>query len=122
MKKAAIIILLQTVLGLFILPVQAQDKLNFSIPLLSEAPEIDGELDNDLWEREALRIDNFLQFVLFILLSAAMIPSPRNSGQPLPTGIILLVMIGCLFPLILLTKNGGPSGFLSTHTGFKWTE
>ncbi len=63
MKKAAIIILLQTVLGLFILPVQAQDKLNFSIPLLSEAPEIDGELDNDLWEREALRIDNFLQFV-----------------------------------------------------------
>jgi len=63
MKKTAIIILLQAVLGLFILPVQAEDELNFSIPLLSEAPEIDGELDNDLWEREALRIDNFLQFV-----------------------------------------------------------
>lgn len=70
MKKTAIIITLQLVLALSILPVQAEDEPNFSIPLLNETPKIDGVLDNNLWEREALRIDNFLQF------------APKEKGMP----------------------------------------
>ncbi|MFW6160879.1 MAG: DUF5916 domain-containing protein, partial [Acidobacteriota bacterium] len=70
MKKAAIIILLQVVLGLLVLPVQAEDEPNLSIPLLSKTPKIDGVLDNDLWEQKALKIESFLQFV------------PKEKGVP----------------------------------------
>jgi len=34
-----------------------------SIPLLSKAPKIDGKIDNPLWEQEALKIENFRQFM-----------------------------------------------------------
>ncbi|MCD6193200.1 MAG: carbohydrate binding family 9 domain-containing protein [Candidatus Aminicenantes bacterium] len=38
-------------------------KIINEIPSLSHAPKIDGVLDNDLWEREALKIEEFLQFL-----------------------------------------------------------
>jgi len=38
-------------------------KIINEIPFLSHAPKIDGVLDNDLWEREALKIEEFLQFL-----------------------------------------------------------
>jgi len=63
MRIAAILIVFQLIWASLTLPVQAEDESNFSIPVLSESPEIDGKLDNDPWEREALKIDNFLQFV-----------------------------------------------------------
>ncbi len=40
------------------------------IPKLSNAPKIDGVLDNPLWEREALRIEDFLQL------------TPKEKGIP----------------------------------------
>jgi len=40
------------------------------IPKLSRAPKIDGVLDNPLWEKEALKIENFLQF------------TPKEKGTP----------------------------------------
>ncbi|MBN1272906.1 MAG: carbohydrate binding family 9 domain-containing protein [Candidatus Aminicenantes bacterium] len=40
------------------------------IPKLSHPPKIDGKFDNPLWEQEALRIDDFLQFV------------PKEKGEP----------------------------------------
>ncbi|MBD3414987.1 MAG: hypothetical protein GF421_11215 [Candidatus Aminicenantes bacterium] len=63
MRIAAILIVFQLIWASLTLPVQAEDESNFSIPVLSESPKIDGELNNDPWEREALKIDNFLQFV-----------------------------------------------------------
>lgn len=42
----------------------------FEIPKLSQSPKIDGVLDNPLWEKEALRIENFLQL------------TPKEKGTP----------------------------------------
>lgn len=63
MRITVILIMIQFVWMSITLPVHAEDESNFSIPVLSESPKIDGKVDNDLWEREALRIDEFLQFV-----------------------------------------------------------
>ncbi len=40
--------------------VQGQEPL--VIPFLSQAPKIDGRLDDKVWQEEALRIEDFLQF------------------------------------------------------------
>ncbi len=45
-------------------------KNDWIIPELSEAPKIDGKLDNPIWETEALKIEGFLQF------------SPVEKGPP----------------------------------------
>lgn len=45
-------------------------KIKLNIPELSEAPRIDGILDNPVWQEEALIIDNFVQF------------SPVEKGEP----------------------------------------
>ena len=42
----------------------------FDIPRLTKAPEIDGVLDNPIWEKEALKIENFHQL------------SPKEMGNP----------------------------------------
>lgn len=42
-------------------PEKKSDK-TLIIPLLSQKPKIDGELDNPLWEKEALKVENFIQF------------------------------------------------------------
>ncbi len=57
---------------LLFLSVQAEEvKTDISpIPRLSHPPKIDGVLDNDLWERECLKIENFLQL------------SPKEKGTP----------------------------------------
>ncbi|MEW6455172.1 MAG: DUF5916 domain-containing protein [Acidobacteriota bacterium] len=38
------------------------DEKVLKIPKFSRAPKIDGVLDNPLWEKEALKIENFVQF------------------------------------------------------------
>jgi len=40
------------------------------IPELSQSPKIDGILDNPLWEQEALKIEDFVQF------------TPKEKGTP----------------------------------------
>ena len=47
---------------------QSPEVLTF--PRLSKAPKIDGVLDNNLWEKEALKIEGFLQFL------------PKEKGEP----------------------------------------
>jgi hypothetical protein len=42
----------------------------FKIPKLSQAPKIDGILDNPLWEQEALKIEDFVQY------------TPKENGSP----------------------------------------
>ena len=42
----------------------------FEIPKFSQPPKIDGVLDNPLWEKEALIIEDFLQF------------TPKEKGEP----------------------------------------
>ena len=42
----------------------------FEIPKLSQSPKIDGILDNPLWEKEALKIEDFLQL------------TPKEKGTP----------------------------------------
>jgi hypothetical protein len=51
-------------------PVRAEDKAPLRIPKMSQAPIIDGVLDSPLWEREALKIENFVQL------------SPKENGIP----------------------------------------
>ncbi len=48
----------------------AAAKNTIEIPKISEAPDIDGILDNPVWMDEALRIDTFLQM------------SPKEKGEP----------------------------------------
>ena len=48
----------------------ASSKEPLDIPKLSVPPKIDGVLDNPLWEKEALKIENFLQL------------SPKEKGTP----------------------------------------
>jgi len=48
----------------------AASKKPLIIPKLSMAPKIDGVLDNPIWEKEALKIENFHQF------------SPKEMGEP----------------------------------------
>jgi hypothetical protein len=43
---------------------------SLTIPKLTQAPKIDGFLDNPLWEKEALKIENFVQF------------TPKENGTP----------------------------------------
>lgn len=56
----------------FVLPAQESNRPSqpISIPRLSERPKIDGVLDNDLWERESLKVENFVQL------------SPKERGAP----------------------------------------
>jgi hypothetical protein len=60
------------VLSLFLFPCfsAAASKQPLIIPKLSSPPKIDGILDNPLWEKEALKIENFLQL------------SPKENGTP----------------------------------------
>lgn len=44
------------------LPAQAEPVKSLDIPRLHSTPHIDGLIDERLWEREALRVDGFLQF------------------------------------------------------------
>lgn len=48
----------------------SSSKEVFDIPRFTEAPVIDGVLDNPVWEREALKIENFHQL------------SPKEMGDP----------------------------------------
>jgi hypothetical protein len=59
-------------LSLFLFPhfSHSSDEKTLNIPRLTNKPKIDGVLDNPLWENEALRIENFLQF------------APKEKGEP----------------------------------------
>jgi hypothetical protein len=46
------------------------DEKTLNIPKLSQKPKIDGVIENPLWEREALKIEDFLQF------------APKEKGEP----------------------------------------
>jgi hypothetical protein len=48
----------------------SSSKEVYDIPRFTKAPEIDGVLDNPIWEREALKIENFHQL------------SPKEMGNP----------------------------------------
>ncbi len=69
-KKSAVLLLI--FLAFCVLP---QDILPFSpervdIPRLTEAPKIDGILDNPIWDEQALKIQDFTQF------------APKEKGTP----------------------------------------
>lgn len=59
---------------------QSETREVLSLPHLSKAPKIDGIIDNNLWEREALKIEDFLQF------------APKEKGQPTQKTIAYLGM------------------------------
>ncbi|MCX6558894.1 MAG: DUF5916 domain-containing protein [Candidatus Aminicenantes bacterium] len=58
------VIFVLTMLGLPHLqaaPPKAPEKMRLEIPRLSAAPRIDGFIEPGIWEKEALRLDNFVQ-------------------------------------------------------------
>jgi len=59
-------------LSFFLLPLFAftPNQEAMEIPKLTHSPKIDGVLDNPLWEQEALKIEDFLQF------------TPKEKGEP----------------------------------------
>ncbi len=69
-KKVGFILIFSFILFVFpkILLTAPQEILR--IPRLSHQPKIDGVLDNPLWEKEALKIEDFLQF------------APKEKGEP----------------------------------------
>jgi hypothetical protein len=75
-KSLLVSFFLFLLLGLFFLTsivpptLEAKDKSILTIPRLQVRPEIDGVLDNPLWEEQALKIDGFLQL------------SPKEKGTP----------------------------------------
>jgi hypothetical protein len=66
------ILLSATVLfpGALLAGAQPQAKPPLDIPRLSHAPKIDGVLDNPIWEKEALKIEDFVQL------------TPKENGPP----------------------------------------
>lgn len=59
-RKMAVLII---ICMMFSLPLTAEEKKSeWKIPELSKAPKIDGKLDNPIWEHEALKIEDFVQF------------------------------------------------------------
>ncbi len=63
--------ILMMALGIFLWPaLSLSSQKPLAIPKLSQAPKIDGHLDNLLWEKEALKIEDFLQF------------TPKEKGTP----------------------------------------
>ena len=71
MKSEAIVFLV-FVLGFLFFPdiVFSAAEEAVVIPKLGNAPKIDGTLDNPIWEEQALKIEDFLQF------------APREKGMP----------------------------------------
>ena len=65
-EKILVFILLYFFSFLF---VYSQEK-KIKIPFLSSPPKIDGILENDLWEKEALEIKDFFQY------------QPKEKGEP----------------------------------------
>lgn len=56
--------------GALLAGAQPQAKPPLDIPRLSHAPKIDGVLDNPIWEKEALKIEDFVQL------------TPKENGPP----------------------------------------
>jgi hypothetical protein len=77
-KKFVIGLFLILIVGL--LPVRGRSKLEESvdIPKLTVPPKIDGILDNPLWENQALKIDDFLQF------------APKEKGIPTQKTVVYI--------------------------------
>ena len=71
-KAAKILFLFIFILALFLIPRLSLASSNepLIIPQLSSPPKIDGILDSPLWEKEALKIENFLQM------------TPKEKGTP----------------------------------------
>ncbi len=58
------------VFALFTSASSQEAQETFLIPKLSRAPKIDGVLENPVWEKEALKVEDFLQF------------TPKEKGTP----------------------------------------
>ncbi|NIM57774.1 MAG: hypothetical protein GTO16_02375 [Candidatus Aminicenantes bacterium] len=70
LKKTAFILIFSFCLVLFPQSVFTSSQEILKVPELSHAPKIDGVIENQLWEREALKIEGFLQF------------TPKEKGIP----------------------------------------
>jgi len=72
-KRVLTAILLSAIVlfpGALLAGAQPQAKPPLDIPRLSHAPKIDGVLDNPIWEKEALKIEDFVQL------------TPKENGPP----------------------------------------
>ena len=69
-KKAAFILIFSFSLILFPQFSLTSSPEILKVPELSHPPKIDGVIENSLWEKEALKIENFLQF------------TPKEKGTP----------------------------------------
>ncbi len=69
-KKAAFILIFSFSLILFPQFSLTSSQEILKVPELSHPPKIDGVLENPIWEKEALKIENFLQF------------TPKEKGTP----------------------------------------
>jgi len=70
MKKAAIILIFSFSLILFPQLSLTSSQEILKVPELSQPPKIDGVIENPLWEKEALKIEDFLQY------------TPKEKGTP----------------------------------------
>jgi hypothetical protein len=61
-KKLVLCLFLGLIVGLFPLIARYELEETVDIPKLTNSPKIDGILDNPLWENQALKIEDFLQF------------------------------------------------------------
>ena len=69
-KKAGLILIFSFSLFLFPKFAFTSSPAILKVPKLSHPPKIDGVLENPLWEKEALKIEDFLQF------------TPKEKGKP----------------------------------------
>lgn len=67
-KKAGLILFLSFILFLQFTFASTEEALE--VPKFSQPPKIDGVLENPLWEKQALKIEDFLQF------------TPKEKGEP----------------------------------------
>lgn len=69
-KKSTCLLFFMLILFLFPVFIHSASQEVLSIPKLSQVPKIDGVLENPLWEKEALKIEDFVQY------------TPKEKGTP----------------------------------------
>jgi hypothetical protein len=77
-KRFVVILFLCITIGVFPLIGRSHPEECVDIPRMTEAPKIDGNLDNPLWKNQALKIEDFLQY------------APKEKGIPTQKTVVYI--------------------------------
>jgi len=77
-KKFVVFLFLCITVGVFPLIGRSHPEEHVNIPRMTEAPKIDGNLDNPLWKNQALKVEDFFQY------------APKEKGVPTQKTVVYM--------------------------------